>query len=207
MWPFSRCKNIMLVLNLKSWKAPKVSRSFNWPLVKRNAYICLHKKCHILQTNKWNFFFLNLFVQPQTEKDGHEGGGVAEEAGGGREEGQTRRNRSDSRVHISGYPSPHNGQIHQHFTRGFFVRKFCAQLFWTYILGFYFFWRKNICAKAALRMLVELTPYPFHLSLSAILCMLSLPQFSEDANSPFFKIEIDEYKFQLITKFTIKKSK
>ena len=43
--------------------------------------------------------------QPQAEEDGFEGRGVAEEARGGREEGAKRRNRSDSRVHISGYPS------------------------------------------------------------------------------------------------------
>ncbi len=30
-------------------------------------------------------------------------------------------------------------QFHQHFTCGFFVQMFCAQLFCTCILGFYFF--------------------------------------------------------------------
>ncbi len=30
-------------------------------------------------------------------------------------------------------------QFHQHFARGFFLRKFRAQLFCTYILGLYFF--------------------------------------------------------------------
>jgi hypothetical protein len=30
-------------------------------------------------------------------------------------------------------------QSHQHFTRGFFIQKFCSQLFCTYILGLFFF--------------------------------------------------------------------
>ncbi len=42
-------------------------------------------------------------------------------------------------------------QFHQHFTRGFFVRKFCAKLFCTYILGLNFFWRKNIGANAHIK--------------------------------------------------------
>jgi hypothetical protein len=39
-------------------------------------------------------------------------------------------------------------QFHQHFTRGFFVQKFCTKLFCTYILGLNFFWPKNIGANA-----------------------------------------------------------
>ncbi len=37
------------------------------------------------------------------------------------------------------------GQFHQHFTHGFFIWKFCAQLFFTYILGLYFLahWSKS----------------------------------------------------------------
>ena len=35
-------------------------------------------------------------------------------------------------------------QFHQHFTSSFFIRKSFEQLFCTYIVGFYFFWRKEI---------------------------------------------------------------
>jgi hypothetical protein len=42
-------------------------------------------------------------------------------------------------------------QFHQYFTLGFFVRKFCAKLFWTWILGLNFFWRKNIRANAHIK--------------------------------------------------------
>ncbi len=42
-------------------------------------------------------------------------------------------------------------QSHQHFTRNFFIRKFCPKLFCTYILGLNFFWRKNICANALIK--------------------------------------------------------
>jgi hypothetical protein len=38
-------------------------------------------------------------------------------------------------------------QFHQHFMRGFFVQKFCAQLFCNCILGLNFFWYKNIGAN------------------------------------------------------------
>jgi hypothetical protein len=55
-------------------------------------------------------------------------------------------------------------QFHQHFTRGFFVRKFyaklfctCAKLFCTYILGLNFFLAKEYWRKCAHKMLVKLT--------------------------------------------------
>jgi hypothetical protein len=50
-----------------------------------------------------------------------------------------------------------SGQFHQHFVRSFFIRKFRVQLFCTYILVQHFFCRKDIGAKAALKMLVKLT--------------------------------------------------
>ncbi len=50
------------------------------------------------------------------------------------------------------------GQYHQHFMHGIFVQMFWEQLFCTFTLGLYFFWRKNICAKATLIMLVKWTP-------------------------------------------------
>jgi hypothetical protein len=49
-------------------------------------------------------------------------------------------------------------QFHQHFTRGFFVRKFRTKLFLYLDLRFVLFWCKNIGAKAAHNMLVKLTP-------------------------------------------------
>jgi hypothetical protein len=42
-------------------------------------------------------------------------------------------------------------QFHQHFTHAFFVQKFCAKHFCTYILGLNFFWRKNIGANALIK--------------------------------------------------------
>ncbi len=42
-------------------------------------------------------------------------------------------------------------QFHQHFTRVFFVQKFCAKFFCTYILGLIFFRRKNISANAHIK--------------------------------------------------------
>ncbi len=45
-------------------------------------------------------------------------------------------------------------QFHQHFTHGFFVPKFGAKLFCTYILGLNFFRHKNIGAN---KMLLKLT--------------------------------------------------
>ncbi len=42
-------------------------------------------------------------------------------------------------------------QFHQHFTRGFFVWKFCAKLFCAYILGLSCFLRKNIGANALIK--------------------------------------------------------
>ncbi len=47
-------------------------------------------------------------------------------------------------------------QFHQPFTHGFFVRKFCAKLFCTYILGLKFFGAR-ILALCAHKMLVKLT--------------------------------------------------
>ncbi len=46
-------------------------------------------------------------------------------------------------------------QFHQHFTREFFIQKCFAQHF-----GFEIFWRKNIGAKGAHKMLMKLTPSP-----------------------------------------------
>jgi hypothetical protein len=42
-------------------------------------------------------------------------------------------------------------QFHQHYTRAFFIRKFYAKIFGTYILGLSFFWCKNIGANALLK--------------------------------------------------------
>ncbi len=50
---------------------------------------------------------------------------------------------------------PSWGQCHQHFTRGFSIQKFrFLYLHFKLVL----FWNKNIGAKAALKMLVKLTP-------------------------------------------------
>jgi hypothetical protein len=42
-------------------------------------------------------------------------------------------------------------QFHQHFTRGFFVWKFWAKLFCTYIKGLNFCWCKNIGANTIIK--------------------------------------------------------
>jgi hypothetical protein len=49
------------------------------------------------------------------------------------------------------------GQFHQHFKRVFFVRKFCAKLFCTSILGLNLFCSKENWRKCAYKMLVKLT--------------------------------------------------
>jgi len=46
---------------------------------------------------------------------------------------------------------------YQHFMCAFFVQKCFAQLFSNYSFGFAIFWRKNIGAKAACKMLMKLT--------------------------------------------------
>ncbi len=45
------------------------------------------------------------------------------------------------------------------FLRSLFVGKFRTLPFCTHILGLYLFWRKNIGAKDALKMLVKLAPF------------------------------------------------
>jgi len=47
--------------------------------------------------------------------------------------------------------------FYQHFTCHFFVQKCYAQLFSNYSFTLLFFWRKNIGAKVARKMLVKLT--------------------------------------------------
>jgi len=49
-------------------------------------------------------------------------------------------------------------QFHQHFAINFFVQKCFAKLFSSYILALNFFWRKNLCTKVVLKMLMKLTP-------------------------------------------------
>ncbi len=46
---------------------------------------------------------------------------------------------------------PTRCQFHQHFTRAFFVQKFCTKLFCTYILDLIIFGHKNICASALIK--------------------------------------------------------
>ena len=48
------------------------------------------------------FVNFNPNLQIKTSQNGVKGGGASEEARGGREEGQERRNRPHSRVHVSG---------------------------------------------------------------------------------------------------------
>ncbi len=48
-------------------------------------------------------------------------------------------------------------QFHQHFMCGFFGAKVSPAAFWTYILSLYSFGKKNISAKALLKMLAKLT--------------------------------------------------
>ncbi len=48
-------------------------------------------------------------------------------------------------------------QFHQHYTRAFFAQKCFAQLSSSYKLPLWLFWQKDICAKAASKMLMNLT--------------------------------------------------
>ncbi len=47
-------------------------------------------------------------------------------------------------------------QFHLCSSHNFYVRKFCVQLFCACILGFVFYWCKNVGAKAVRRMLMKL---------------------------------------------------
>jgi hypothetical protein len=51
-----------------------------------------------------------------------------------------------------------SGQFHQHFTQAFFIPKCFAQLS-VVTFQLYNFWRKNIGAKCACKMLMKLKPW------------------------------------------------
>ncbi len=89
----------------------------------------------------------------KNEGEGREGGRKMEEEERGREEEAdlrkiskggrgTERKRERKMIRC---------QFHQHFTRGFFVLKFCTKLFCTYIFGLNFCWQKNIGANAHIK--------------------------------------------------------
>ncbi len=70
--------------------------------------------------------------------------------------------KSNYRTTIAAPFSHTRSQFHQHFARSFFVWKFCKQLFLYLHFRFKFFYRKNMGVKAALKMLVKLTPGVYH---------------------------------------------
>jgi hypothetical protein len=85
-------------------------------------------------------------------------------------------------------------QFHQHFTHVFFVRKFCAKLFCTYILGLNFFLTQAYRCKYALKILVKLaTVLSFFVFFSSMIYRTFLVKVRSSLFKPFIVVTLSPF--------------